>query len=654
MTRAPSNVALICASLALAACVDSPLSRGHDVLRRKICVPGETQCTADGNAEICRTDGTAYDLSACPVGQICVASTCNGTHAFEPGCHDIICNPYESRCDPADHVRVETCDVTGADFCCIGSCGTPAIDGVCYHGSCVSVCSSSQKSYIGCEYFAVDLDNAVVPCGSDENGNLITCDAAAQQFAVVVSNPDPVNEAVYLVTNGPPTAASSLDECAPPAHVIAAGTLPPRGLEIVQLPRRDANGTVKGQLAYRVASNTPITAYQFNPLDNVGVFSNDATVLLPTNAVGRKYYIMTREQTFDDLKGYLTVVGTTTTPAAVTITVTAKTLAGPGIPGLEPGGTFTTTLARYEVLNIETNWIGADLTGSYVESDQPIVVFGGSEAADAPNTDHCDLTTGLCEYDQATPCLCTPADGPLCNPQAKCSTFITCCADHLEMQLFPIDTWGKEYIAVRSKRRGLEKDLWRILAAQNDTHITLEPAAATIPTLDAGKWYEFESDEDFVIRADKSILVGQFLAAEQAPNPGRQPGDAGTGDPSFILAVPTRQFRTSYVFLTPNEYEADYVSIAAKVGDTAWLDLKELDLILEDDDMPTLVDKRDIAGSGWRAYRLLVNAKTAEQQLSTHLHFLECPGTCSVMVHGYGQYVSYGYPGGLNLEGDTP
>ena len=31
-------------------------------------------------------------------------------------------------------------------------------------------------------------------------------------------------------------------------------------------------------------------------------------------------------------------------------------------------------------------------------------------------------------------------------------------------------------------------------------------------------------------------------------------------------------------------------------------------------------------------------------------HTLSCTATCSVMVHGYDSYVSYGYPGGLTLE----
>ena len=629
-------------SLAVAACVDSPLSGAPNVLRTQTCEPGDARCTPDGNAEICRPDGTAYELSACPIGQRCVSETCNGTHAWVPGCHDIICNPSENRCNPTDNVRVETCDPTGTDYCCIGSCGRPEIDGVCYHGGCVSVCNAGQKSYIGCEYFAVDLDNADVPCGTDPNGNVIMCNANAQQFAVVIANPDPQNEVVYLVTNGPALPPTGGDECAQPLSVVAAGTLPPKGLQILDLPDRHPGGTKKALLAYRIASNAPITAYQFNPLDNVGVFSNDATVLLPVNAVGKKYYIMTREQSFDDLKGYLTVVGTTNTPANVTITVTAKTLPGPGIPGLSPGGAYTSTLGRFEVLNIETDWIGADLTGSYVTSDQPVVVFGGSQASDAPNTDHCDMTTGKCAYDETTPCLCTQGDGPLCNPQSKCSQFITCCADHLEMQLFPTDTWGREYVAIRSKRRGLEKDLWRILAAENNTHVSLTTSTATVPALDQGGWYEFESDDDFVITADKPILVGQFLEAEQAPNPGHQPDDAGIGDPSFMLAVPTRQLRTSYVFLAPKFYAEHFVAIAAIAGTSTKLDGEE---VLSLDPDARALDWRDIAGTSWRAMRV---------SIQEGYHILTCEEPCSVMVHGYDSYVSYGYPGGLNLEGEPP
>ncbi len=617
----------------------------EQTLAPRVCDPGALRCRPDGTYDICVASGTAWVVSSCPVGEACITTTCGGAHLWPDDCRPIVCNPGRRRCNPTDNVRIEVCDESGTDWCCVGSCAVPQIDGVCFDGRCVSVCNTVEKSYLGCDYYAVDLDNANVPCGQDDAGNLIYCDASAAQFAVVLSNPDTAKPAVYQVTTGPPPPAASLaEECATPTHIAAAGVLPPKGLGIVELPRRDVNGTVKAKLAYRVTANAPITAYQFNPLENVEVFSNDASLLLPTNTLDRRYYVMTREQTFDDLKGFLTVIGVEEQPTQVTVTVTAPTLAGPGIPALQPGQSFTTMLERYEVLNIATNWIGSDLTGSLIVADQPVAAFGGSEAANAPNTSRCNLDTGLCAYDGLTPCACTPAEGPLCNPHAKCSAFITCCADHLEQQLFPVGTWGTAYVGVRSMPRGTieqpgqELDVWRVLAAEDRTQAGVEPPFVQIPELRQGEWFEFETNEDFILTSTKPVLLGQFLAAEQAPNPGFQDGDARTGDPAFILAVPIRQFRTDYVFLAPNKYADDYVSIAAPVGSEPRLDGVLVES-LEPDVRQLQINP--IAGTPWLALRA---------RIADGFHVLTCREPCMVMVHGYDQYVSYGYPGGLNLE----
>ena len=72
--------------------------------------------------------------------------------------------------------------------------------------------SAEQKSYLGCEYYAVDLDNANVPCGRDELGNIRYCDAANSQFAVV-SNPDPSVTVYGMVMDSPVDVPVSAPAC---------------------------------------------------------------------------------------------------------------------------------------------------------------------------------------------------------------------------------------------------------------------------------------------------------------------------------------------------------------------------------------------------------------------------------------------------------
>ena len=57
--------------------------------------------------------------------------------------------------------------------------------------------------------------------------------------------------------------------------------VPPLQLVTFPLPDLELSGSSTGKFAYRIESNSPITAYQFNPLDNVDVFSNDASCCFP-------------------------------------------------------------------------------------------------------------------------------------------------------------------------------------------------------------------------------------------------------------------------------------------------------------------------------------------------------------------------------------
>ncbi|MEC9072648.1 MAG: IgGFc-binding protein, partial [Myxococcota bacterium] len=550
----------------------------EELLPGQICKPDSViACVIEGSkqAVFCNKSGT---------GQ--VEGICTGSDGLDSQCIDnecTTCFPGTRKCEGED--LVVQCSQDGSVWESYQECLGGTTGQVCTGQTCESLCSINIKfnSYIGCDYWGVDLDNAFVPGG--EAGYF---DANGAQYAIAVANPPdaplPATVDVWY-KEGEVEKKVPLDSN---GEIMETVTLEPGGLHVYELPRRDANGTLQAALAYRVTSSVPIIAYQFNPLTNEEVYSNDASLLLPATLLGRDYTVMTREQTFDTLRGYLTVVAVLPGETTVSVQVAASTMAGyiyegtpdeQDIPHMEPGETRIFKLQQYDVLNIETDSPGADLTGSKILSDQRVAVFGGSEAANAPNTARCvdiDPVTeeGVCIYDGTT----------TCKTLLDCLQFNTCCADHLEQQLFPVKTWGVSYVASKSFDRGKERDIWRIMAAEDNTHVVLVPPqqGVSVPILNKGEWYEFESQKHFEIHAqgDKPILVGQFLAAQDAPDPNvggtPQSDDAGTGDPAFMLAVPVQQYRNDYVIFTPGEYADNYVNVTAPTGAVVTIDGEEI------------------------------------------------------------------------------
>lgn len=566
------------------------------------CEPSALRCADTATLSVCQEDGTWLD-QACSGG--CQESD-NGAACLDP-----VCVPGERRCQDDD--TVVECNEAGSAFEIAERCQGDTTGQQCDLGECTPLCLINQKvkTNIGCDYWAADLDNAFLGSGED------LLDAAGAPFAVVVSNPHPEFTGEVSVYNH--------------EELVDQAILPPLGLHIFNLPRRDIDGTTIAPLAYHIRSGVPIVAYQFNPLDNEEVFSNDASLLLPSHVLGTEYVVMTREQSFDSLRGYLTVVGISDEPTVVNVTVTASTQEDPlgEIPALQAGESVMVTLNAYDVLSLQTNAPGADLTGSRVIADRPVVVFGGSEAANVPNVNHCvDVDPrsgeGVCEYDGLTSCTN--------NYDCNIAMLNVCCADHLEQQLFPVNTWGRRYVATKSYDRGLEEDYWRVLAAFDNTKVETVPPVAVIPTLNAGEWFEFGSREHFEIVSDQPISVGQFLAGEHAPEPnirGEELGDAGIGDPAFMLAIPSNQFRNDFVFLAPNKYARDYASVIAPVGAEVFFDDR-------------VIEEWEPVGEGpWQVARFLIGD-------GVHLILSDMP--VGVNVYGYDSYVSYGYPGGLNLN----
>ena len=566
----------------------------------------------------------------------------------------VACLPDSARCRDT---TVERCASDGSGYSLESACDTTRGES-CRDGACVNLCvqAADQRSNVGCEYWAADLDNADI----DDTKN-----AAAQQYAIVVSNPEPDLPATVTVeqddsTPGTPNAA----------YEVARVTVSPLGLRVIKLGPREVDGSPRGKFndgtntaitrsAYRVKSTIPIILVQFNPLDNVNVFSNDASLLKPVEALQNgsgmnpAYVVLGWPQTiavtddpntnFDpasplDLRAFLTIVGTR--PGThVRVHTRAAIVAGDPIPATAADDVVEASLEPFDVVNLETGSFQADFTGSIVEADQPVVVFSGSEASDAP------------------------AWNRLANRQ--------CCADHLEEQLDPIRTAGTQFVTTVSPNR---TDAVMAAGASTVGHFdapeffrvvaVTESGAVVTTTLGApydqitlsgmGDFITITAKQDFSIRSSDPVSVSNVTPSQGASGvPFSLPG----GDPSFIVVPPVEQYRATYVFLTPSEYAFDFVRIIAPESADVFLDGTRVDGLkaCKASEVPALP-----GASVFTVYRCqlgfpIIDTSSSAKQLvspgvqNDGVHQIVSSKKVGVIVNGFDKNVGYGYAAGTEL-----
>ncbi len=644
----------------LASCYDQADRWAHEepATPAPICQLGTERCARalercedgdEGPKWVVLDDCTARDLVCAPSLLSCVS-----------------CVPGDKRCDDQ---TVTVCDEKGKTYEKRETCDTER-QIACRQGSCVDLCGQARevRSNVGCEYWAVDLDNAKI------NSSL---NAAEQQFAVVVSNaqPDLAAEVTIERDDGAP------GEDTEPL-VVTHATVPPLNLTVFKLGPREVDGSPPGEYntgthtaltrgGYRITSNVPVVAYQFNPLENVNVFSNDASLLKPVEALvdtpghmRDSYVALGWPQTiastddprtnFDpndpsDLRAFLTIVGTRM-ETHVEVVPTTFVLGGGPVEDTEPGESIELTLGPFDVLNLETDDFNADFTGSLIRSDQPVVVFSGSEASDAPW-----FTT-------------------LSDRQ--------CCADHLEEQLDPIRTAGKYFVASVSASRtralaragadvGIEDqvEFFRAVAVTEGgarIQVTVPDLGTRNVTLkERGDAVEVASPTNFVVESDNPIVLGSVSPSQEAASvPNGLPG----GDPSFMIIPPVEQFRSSYVFLTPDKYLFDFVRVIAPPDTDMLFDGRPFESALDCD--RTSGDGLDEETRGspdppWWVYTCPLSSPTVDPDIDAEdpvreglqndgVHRLEATRPVGLLVDGFDSFVSYAYAGGTDLTQIVP
>ena len=454
-------------------------------------------------------------------------------------------------------------------------------------GGCAGDCAPVQ---LGTSYIGCDY-YPTVTAGLKETNPWVF------DFAVVVANTTAKNTNI-TVTRG--------------ANVVVNDMVGPNTAKVIKLPYVNELsispiGTQGPTLkladgAYRLRSDSPVTVYQYQPLQykvgNAFSYINDAGLLLPVNTWGQDFRVASRNHwSFGQFQipGFYAVTAKED-GTQVTLTPSAtgnKVFAGAGVAA---DGTGVVMLDQGDVLEVFTQAKGgspdgSDLTGTRVESSKPVQVIGGHKCTNVPvNVQFCD---------------------------------------RIEESIPPIDVLSKEYIVTAPLISGNTKkgEMVRIIATEANTALTYDPPQGGAPALlvNAGDYAEIaQTQADFKITGDKKILVAQYFLGQNA--------GGNSGDPAMAIAVTTEQFRTQYLIHAPTNYDTSFANIVAPPGANVTLDGAPVGGFAP------------IGGTGFSVARVpLSNAGDGN-------HLFDGDQKFGVMIYGYGQYTSYWYPGGLDLN----
>jgi hypothetical protein len=271
------------------------------------------------------------------------------------------------------------------------------------------------------------------------------------------------------------------------------------------------------------------------------------------------------------------------------------------ISAMTANKTYTYTLEQYDVFQITAY---GSTVGTSVTSDKPIIAIAGC---------------------------------PGCYNAVKMTDDVQ---DHYSEQLFPYQSWGKNYAFAGYEKQGGERDQYRIISPKAAT-LTITPAitdakkgtigGSTKINIKANEPYDIVTKNQFKLSSTEPILVAGFL------------GDEGTRkDPSYSLMVPVEQFRTDYSFLIPANYTANHITIIAP-SDIVSVKLYEITSsgeTLKQTFSNSSFTKIGTTGWAYKYYDIGTNSKTYK---------LLADKPIGVQSYGYTGSSSYAYPLGLNL-----
>ncbi|NVB42957.1 IgGFc-binding protein [Pseudenhygromyxa sp. WMMC2535] len=488
--------------------------------------------------------------------------------------------------------------------------------------TCSPACEAmvNNKSSIGCEYYATEMDN---DSGDDTcfaayvantwNDNLhIGLEYDGQALDIEAFTRVPLGfgpsltlagydadaglapgEVAVLLLNGPGPGGSGVPCPIDPA--IAQDT------RIV--------GTGKGK-SFRITTDLPAVAYQINPYGaGVGAAVAGASLLIPTSAWDTNYVAADAYQY--DLAGRNPSLNIVAAEDGTTVTINpiVAVQSGGGLPSGTAGTAFEFTLDAGEHAQYSQP---AELTGSVIEADKNIGLMAGHSGLRVP-----------------------------------VGVFY---ADHGEQMIPPVRALGSEYVGVMHKPRGGEGAVWRLVGVADETSLTWTPEVGGPATLQQGEVVEFVTADAFVVTSqdeEHPFMLHTYMSGSQWDPIGLN----GYGDADFVISVPPAQYLSSYVFYTDPSYpDSSLVIIRAKQDGQFW----PVDL----DCYGPLDGWQAVGDYEWTRTTLISGNYEAVGECSTGVHQIDSDAPFGLWVWGWGtpetqeytQNRSYGYPGGMNIR----
>lgn len=325
-----------------------------------------------------------------------------------------------------------------------------------------------------------------------------------------------------------------------------------------------------------------------------------ATLVLPVNTLGKDYYSLNYTQVSNENPAYsafVVVAAEDSTVVQITPTATLTTGQAAKTP-------FTLNLKKGELFQ---GLSSSDLTGTRIQSVssngatcKKIAVFSGSSKI---------------------------MIGCFSNVQSNNT------ADNLFQQVYPTASWGKNYYTTPLKNR--DYDIYRIALSDPNTNVTLNGAAIAAAQFTNGFYYDFSSSSPNIIQADKPIQVIQYAVTE-----GKMPNSCtydnnDVGDPEMIFLTPVEQtIKQATLYSTPKENILyHYINVTIKTADAS-----------------SFVIDGVSKSSGFTPFSSDQTYSYGQFTVTSGTHNISASGGFNAIAYGFGQYESYGYAAGANLQ----